>query len=543
MPCETLVTDHVIATLEVSEEEAVAIHDALQRICGDDDRQYGVFGRNLRVLRSKPGLPAQTRFSPSPPDGCDAKIYLASPEEPEKQIYLRFRLLTSYPDRLHLEAEFAPTTILSGNNVLPTTIRSESDDGGLRWSSSAPRYLGPMLRVGFDLLEAMHGQRTKGQRLFGASRARIREGDFRLRRVQWATYLPTPDRKRFLQLLSVMYGQTIARGNGVIGLARHLGLECQYYHCKGSDELSGLVLQSFWGNAAVSSVSFYDKRYWVAHKRQWGTLTAEERAIVEDNIRVDMTLQPEGIVSICSAAKRHALANPEIAKLCDARFLRDEPVATAWWLERGVTALSLFVADARVLRGSFARWLVPYMIERVAQLPPLVACRCKDLVALLRLDHPLVRAWRDAEASQGGSAIDYLCRVSGLSRSSVYKARAEWLARFHVDLLVPFAFYRDLFFFGPNSLSSESERSAALEAGDGGRLLALRRRGAERFERAKAEFVGPALAGGALEMPARLIGDPLSTPIRGGGEEGVRRAPDQSRLFRPSRVARRAPAI
>ena len=56
---------------------------------------------------------------------------------------------------------------------------------------------------------------------------------------------------------------------------------------------------------------------------------------------------------------------------------------------------------------------------------------------------------------------------------------------------------------------------------------------AEMFERAKAEFVGPALAGGALRMPARLIGDPLSTPICDGGEEGVRRAPDQSRLFRP----------
>jgi hypothetical protein len=111
---------------------------------------------------------------------------------------------------------------------------------------------------------------------------------------------------------------------------------------------------------------------------------------------------------------------------------------------------------------------------------------------------------------------------------------------------VPFEFYRDLFFFGPNSLSSESERSAALEAleaGDGDRLLALRRGDAEKFERAKVAFVGPALAGGALEMPARLIGDPLSTAVRGGGEEGVRRAPEQSRLFKPSRVARRAPAI
>jgi hypothetical protein len=258
-----------------------------------------------------------------------------------------------------------------------------------------------MLGLGFDLLEAMHGQRTKGQRLFRASRARIREGDFRLRRAQWATYMPTPDRKRFLQLLSVMYGQTIARGNGVIGLARHLGLECEYYHCKGSDELSGLVLQSFRGNAAVSSVSFYDKRYWVAHKRQWGTLTAEERAIVEDNIRVDMTLQPEGIVSMCKAAKRYALANPEIARLCDERFLRDEPVATAWWLERGVTTLGRVVAGARARRGSFARWLVPYMIEGVAQLPPLVACRCRDLAALLRLDHPLVSGLEGCRGESG----------------------------------------------------------------------------------------------------------------------------------------------
>jgi hypothetical protein len=71
----------------------------------------------------------------------------------------------------------------------------------------------------------------------------------------------------------------------------------------------------------------------------------------------------------------------------------------------------------------------------------------------------------------------------------------------------------------------------------------LRRGDAERFERAKAAFVGPALAGGALEMPARLVSDPLSTPVRDGGEEGVRRAPDQSRLFRPSKVARRALAI
>ena len=234
---EVLIVNSLMTSLIVTEAEAQAIKQFLTSICGHLQVSYDVFGRRLEILKAIPGVPMRgTTFADRGECSCDARIVLRCPSEPRRQVHVRYTLgYHAVARKTKLIAQFNPTTIVAGNNVGPVAI-PEPWRAAPAWPSSSLRVFGSMLRLGYDLLDAMHAQAFQGKRLFSRSSTDIRSGRFRVLRAQWAWYIPTPDRLGFLQLLPTIYGHTILSGKGTVDLAHHLGLIFDPYPRDGTED-------------------------------------------------------------------------------------------------------------------------------------------------------------------------------------------------------------------------------------------------------------------------------------------------------------------
>ena len=83
---------------------------------------------------------------------------------------------------------------------------------------------------------------------------------------------------------------------------------------------------------------------------------------------------------------------------------------------------------------------------------------------LSALNHEVAAAWREIEDYGGENWALSLAKAARCSPATVYNCRKEWLKRFGIDLALPHAFYRDMLFFAPNSLTEPRVRSAWLRA-------------------------------------------------------------------------------
>jgi hypothetical protein len=545
---EVLIVDSLWTSLVVADEEVPAIKQFLESICGHLQVSYDVFGRRLEVVKAIPGVPKRgTTFADRGERSCDARIVLRCPDEPRKEVHVRYTLAYhAVARRTKLIAQFNPATIVAGNNVRPVAIPEPWRAESPAWPSSSLRVFGSMLRLGYDLLDALHAQAFKGQRLFSKSSAAIRAGRFRVLRAQWASYIPTPDRLGFLQLLPALYGHTILSGKGTINTADHLGLIFDPYPRDGTEKQTGVVLQKRHGKKPAWSVEFYDKRARVAQMKQLKTLTEAEIAIISSSVRLDVTAHPPGIISICKAAQRRM---EEFSEPCSwsTEFVEGSPEATAWWLERAVVALSCEMDGGRVVRRSFAAWLLPKMLGEVTHLRALANFTRAGFRQLCELDDPVAAAWREIERPKRASLISELIARSKLKRATIYKRRRLWLDQFNIDILVPCGFYRDLLFYGPNSVMEVSERRdmvRAVDRKDGDASVRMLRQAARRFDEARRAVLRPAMEAKPRELPVLVPRRALaySLPKQEGEDDEAWRSPDAS-LFGRRKVEERLSLI
>jgi hypothetical protein len=177
-------------------------------------------------------------------------------------------------------------------------------------------------------------------------------------------------------------------------------------------------------------------------------------------------------------------------------FVEGSPEATAWWLERAVVALSWEMGGGKVARGSFAKWLVPKMLGEVTHLRALATFTRAGLRQLEELDDPVAAAWRDIEQLEKTTLMAELIARSGLKRAAIYNRRRTWLEKFSIDILEPCGFYRDLLFYGPNSVMKGSERGdmvRAVDRMDAEASVKTLRRAAARFDEARRTVLRPAV--------------------------------------------------
>jgi hypothetical protein len=140
------------------------------------------------------------------------------------------------------------------------------------------------------------------------TRKAISDGDFTIVRAQYCVYLPTSDVSVFLQILSIMFAQTIASGKGVTDLATYLGLQFQFWPDRRNHLVKGAMFTKRHGSKTVYSALFYNKRKRVSQMQQGKTLMEVETDTIDNNVRFDMTAHPAGIMEIVTAARKHLTA-------------------------------------------------------------------------------------------------------------------------------------------------------------------------------------------------------------------------------------------
>ena len=356
---------------------------------------FVIYGRAHRLILPHPANPDQgTQWIPRLSDGGTLQLVLSRMDQPAQRVYLRYDV---HRDQGHvnpkqpeswLVADYNPTTILAGNNVLPVTL-ADPDTGEIDdIPSSQPRFLIAAYRMGFDLLRQLAQQAglTSGEVFSPRTLRAIKRGDVHVARSQWAGYLPAAV-PAFLQTLVVLYEQTIAHGQEIIQLATHLGLRFKKYSRKATRALTGVILQKRQGNKLQYSLEFYDKAARVAQMRQGRSLTKTEHAIVRRHVRFDVTVHSAGVLTLVGGAIRRLRQmlpeKPRYFRKFARRFLNEEPQPTVWWLERAVWILSHTTTPDHA-RQSFGCWLIPQMLRDVLRLDSIARFKAADLHALLQ---------------------------------------------------------------------------------------------------------------------------------------------------------------
>ena len=157
-----------------------------------------------------------------------------------------------------------------------------------------------------------------------------------------------------------------------------------------------------------------------------------------------------------------------------------------WFVERAIFILSLVQFDGQLRRNSFGRWLIPKVIRDVLRLDRIAGFKSGDLDALVRSNDPIIVAWRDEKSADLDDWAGALATRANCAKSSVYAQRKKVLQGHKIDIALPFAFYRDLVFFGPNSVTKPQDRAAlnaALARDDAATNLRLRQKAAAEFDR------------------------------------------------------------
>ena len=109
------------------------------------------------------------------------------------------------------------------------------------------------------------------------------------------------------------------------------------------------------------------------------------------------------------------------------RFLSAEVKPTVWWLERAILILSHRLEQRVLVRRSFAKWLVPYMINDTLRLDVITGFTRGDFHRLVALEDKVAVAWRAVETAEPKGWAARLAEKAGRSVQTVYTRQKDWL--------------------------------------------------------------------------------------------------------------------
>ena len=457
--------------------------------------------------------------------GGFGQLVLAWADQPKMRVRVTVKLAVAKDGRwAWLTVGHNPTSLTVGHNIHPAAFIDPTRGVAHLWPSSSWAAMTRAFRLGFEFLAAM----SEPYPLFdAAAKLVIARGDFHLVRVQYAATKAVTNVTDFLQVTTVIYGQTIARGQGIVNNAKHLGLRFKpYAHPDPDDDrLSGLTLQKYHGRKLHLSVAFYDKLIRIRQMHQEGTLSLVEAQTVDQSVREDITAHSSFVLTIVAAAWEK-LANMSaddrkfFAFLSPDQFLQGTPQSTAWWLQRAISLLSHRRQQGRWVRYSFGTWLVPFVEQEVLHLDVVAGITTRGYYALLALTDKVAAAWRSDPKPGAGNWAGRLARVAGCTRSTVYNRRDKWRREYGIDIARPLQMYSDILYYGHNSLAKPESITAlmvAVDQEDGDEAVRLHADAIADFERTRVQVVNPALVRRPRAMELKL--PPLPSPELDGFDD------------------------
>jgi hypothetical protein len=267
--------------------EAKRIVDALQAICALPDKTVVSWcGRPHQILKPHyANAEKGTQLIGRAGAERAAQIFVAPVDEPNQHIFSKFSVVPNGKyapgkPRFFLECEGSPTTLLTGNNVLPVTSRDQKTKKLERFPSSARNVMTTLNRLLFHFLEEIAAQAMGSDAgLFEPStRQHIDGGDFHISHIQWCCYLPA-DVSRMLQVLVALFAPPAKTKVGYTSLARQMGLRFDYETDERSTRVTAVMFEKRYGKNHAYSVDFYNKKTRTGQMKQGLTLSESVRKV------------------------------------------------------------------------------------------------------------------------------------------------------------------------------------------------------------------------------------------------------------------------
>ncbi len=167
------------------------------------------------IYANSDGLATGCSWTDSGDGGGVGQIVLAPVVQPDARIRVGVKVAVAKDEKTAwVTVESNPTSMLLGDNIHPAAFVNPKTganvvDPSSHWDAMTDTY-----RLGFEFVELVGGN------LFDEkTKLAIERGDIHLVRVQWAATKAVELVPQFLQLMTVVYDQTIARGSGIISNA------------------------------------------------------------------------------------------------------------------------------------------------------------------------------------------------------------------------------------------------------------------------------------------------------------------------------------
>jgi len=477
------------------------------------------------IYANSDGLATGCSWTDSGDDGGVGQLVLAPAYQPDARIRIGLKFAVAKDGKTAwLTVEHNPTSMLLGHNIHPAAFSNPETGIEVAYPSSHWNAMSHAYRLGFEFLEEVAG----GELFDEETRLAIERGDIHLVRVQWAATKdvesPVP---QFLQLLTVVYDPTIARGSGIISNATHLGLDFEPFIDRETHHVTGVLFRKLHGRKLVFSVSLYDKQARLEQMHQDpGLLTEAQAVTVKESVREDITAHSEGIVLIAKKAQEKLESwGEEGIKFFDfiapEVFLAEEPKPTLWWLQRAIYILSHRRRRGKLRRFSFGVWLVPYIEDDVLHFDVIAGITADGLHRMLGVRDPVAVAWRRDGVETRERWAGRLAKAAKCSISTVYNRRDLWRDQLGIDIAFPPQLYSDVLHFGQSSTvrpENVAKMLAAVKSEDGEGLLQLYAEALADFEHKRVTILNPALLERPRAMP--LEGPPSGPPeLDDGGDE------------------------
>ena len=456
-------------------------------------------------------------------NGGKGEVVIAPAHQPDAYICVGLQYAVAKDcQTAWLEVTCNPTGMRLGHNIHPAAWTNRATGVEVLYPSSDWEAMSEDFRLGFAFLEEVAG----GKLFDEDTKLAIERGDIKQVRVQWAAtkalkaVTPEPPVPQFLQLLTVVYGPTIARGSGIISNATHLGLDFKPHIDPETHQVTGVLFRKLHGRKPVISVSLYDKLVELKENhRDISLLTAAQEKTVKESVREDVTLHSEGIILLAKKAQKQLESwGKEGLKFFDflapEEFLSQEPKATLWWLQRSVYILSHYRQGGKLERFSFGVWLVPYVEKDVLHFDVIAGISANGLHRMRGLRDPVAEAWRKIQVDPGENWAERLAQLAKCSVQTVYSRRDLWWNEIGINIAFPPQLVVDVLHFGQASTARPENLAkmlAAVKAEDGEALLTLYAEALADFEHKRLTILNPALQALPRFMPLEA---PPSGPPR-----------------------------
>ena len=539
MSKEYIILDAVVASLEIGNASSqdgstsglpryAAYLQQFTAIC-QPQREVPIFFRGRAynpVYANSDGLATGCSWTDSGDNGGVGQIVLAPAHRPDAYLCVALKFAVAKDcQTAWLEVAFNPTGMRLGHNIHPAAWTNRDTGVEVAYPSSDWDAMSDDFRLGVVFLEEVAGRKLFDEE----TRLAIERGDIKQVRVQWAATKAVKPASvpQFLQLLTVVYDPTIARGSGIISNATHLGLDFRPHIDPETHQVTGVLFRKLHARKPVISASLYDK--WVSLRekhRDPSLLTEAQAKTVKETVREDITVHSDGIILLAKKAqKKLGSWGKEGLELFDflapEEFLSQEPKPTLWWLQRSIHIVSHYRQRGKLERFSFGRWLVPYVEDDVLHFDVIAGITADALHRMRGLRDPVAEAWRKVRVDAGENWAERLARAAKCSVATVYSRRDVWWNEIGTNIAFPLQLVIDVLHFGQASTArpeNVAKMLAAVKAEDGAALLRLYTEALADFEHNRVTVLNPALLARPRFMPLEI---PPSGPPElddGGGE-------------------------